>query len=213
MSECRKTGSPRKQLGAENSRTRAALIEAAATLIREEGCAAVTAQKVAGKAGLKHQVIYYYFNTLEDLILEVLRRGVKRSLAHVNEALASDQPVRALWESMSKLDGGSMHLEFRTLAIHNEAIRAEIVRYADETRQLQATALAKHFQDQGIDPPVSPLLLTVRLTGVARLLDNESRLGIKVGHREAEAMVETFLRQFEQRGKAVQDRKARSGVS
>jgi TetR/AcrR family transcriptional regulator len=57
----------------EDSKTR--LIEAAERLMREEGYAAVTSRRVASKAGLKPQLVHYYFRTMDDLFLAILEQG------------------------------------------------------------------------------------------------------------------------------------------
>ena len=63
-----------------------------------EGYAAVTARKVAGKAGLKVQLVYYYFQTMDDLILAVIRKNTAKRLERFAQALVSAEPLRALWE-------------------------------------------------------------------------------------------------------------------
>ena len=46
----------------------------------EEGYAAVTSRRVADAAGLKPQLVHYYFRTMEDLFLEVFRRRAEEGL-------------------------------------------------------------------------------------------------------------------------------------
>ena len=65
--------SPRR-IGAVDSKTRAQLLDAAELLLLEEGYAAVTSRRVAAKAGLKPQLVHYYFRTMDDLFVEVFRR-------------------------------------------------------------------------------------------------------------------------------------------
>ena len=47
----------------------------------EEGYAAVTSRRLANKAGLKPQLVHYYFRTMEELFLEVFRRRAEEGSA------------------------------------------------------------------------------------------------------------------------------------
>jgi AcrR family transcriptional regulator len=203
MAPRKRTQSTRKLLGAQNSETRAALVETVAQIMREEGYAAVTARKVADRLGMKHQVVFYYFDTIDDLLLEAFRSGGESGRTRLAAAAKSDQPLRALWEIMRDTQGNRWLNEFTALANHNEAIRAEIAHYAKESRELQADAIARHLHARGVEPRISPLFLTVLLTAIGRLLVREENLDIDVGHAEVEATVEAWLRQFEATGEAA----------
>src|SRR6478736_4441687 len=75
-------GSPRR-LGTEESKTRGQLLDAAEELMLDEGYAAVTSRRVAAKAGLKPQLVHYYFRSMDDLFLEVFRRRADANVARV----------------------------------------------------------------------------------------------------------------------------------
>ncbi|HSA39912.1 MAG TPA: TetR family transcriptional regulator, partial [Mycobacterium sp.] len=65
--------SPKNAAG--NARDR--LLEATARIIREEGYAAATSRRVAAEAGVKQALVYYYFPTMDDLFVEVLREKLR----------------------------------------------------------------------------------------------------------------------------------------
>ena len=46
----------------------------------EEGYAAVTSRRVAAQAGLKPQLVHYYFRTMDDLFLAAYRRRADQGL-------------------------------------------------------------------------------------------------------------------------------------
>lgn len=200
MAKVQATEASRKQLGAPESKTRSALIEAAKDLMRNEGYAAVTSRRIAQKAGQKHQVIFYYFATLDDLLLEVLRQGAEEGLGQIKRALHSKSPLNAIWTTMLDARGGKFIQEFMALANRNEAIRDELARYGAETRRLQTAALADYLKARGIEPAISPMLVTILMTALARLLANEARLGLNLGHDQAEALVRACMEQFERTG-------------
>ena len=69
-----------RRIGAPDAKNRGVLLDAAEQLLLEEGYAAVTSRRVAERAGLKPQLVHYYFRTMEDLFLEVFRRRAEEGL-------------------------------------------------------------------------------------------------------------------------------------
>jgi TetR/AcrR family transcriptional regulator len=202
MANAESTWASRK-LGAEGSATRAALIDAAQRLLLEEGYAAVTSRRVASAANLKPQLVHYYFRSMEDLLLEVLRRGAEQTKEQLTKILQSDKPVRALHEFVGDPRAVTFTTEFTALASRSEVIRAELQRFGEEFRQMQTEALQRHLAMRGIEPKIPPVLATVLLVSMANTLVREAALGMTMGHAEAEAFIEQALRQFEETGDAV----------
>lgn len=186
-----------RRLGTEDSRTRATLIDAAQQLMVEAGYAAVTSRRVAAKAGLKPQLVHYYFRTMDDLLLAMFRVGAERNLERQERALASATPLRSLWELSNDPAGTAVMMEFMALANHRSAIRAEIASYAEQFRLLQAEALSGLLEGYGIHLEAPPLGLLVLVTALSRVLVLEGSLGVTCGHAEAITMVEGFLDRYE----------------
>ena len=92
----------------------------------QEGYAAVTSRRVASIAGLKPQLVHYYFRTMDDLFLALFRRRAEQGLERQRQALASPQPLWALWDLSRDPRGTALTMEFVALANHRKAIRAEI---------------------------------------------------------------------------------------
>jgi AcrR family transcriptional regulator len=179
-----------RRIGAPDSKTRARLLDATEQLMLEEGYAAVSSRRVAGKAGLKPQLVHYYFRTMDDLFLEVLRRRAEQNLDRYGRALTSDRPLRALWELTTDSRGAAFTMEFAALANHRKAIRTEIARYAERFRRMQLDVVARVLDNSGISedrcPPVVALLA---MTGLSQVLALEQTLGITTGHDETIAFV------------------------
>ena len=187
-----------RRLGTENSKTRAQLLDAAERLLLDEGHAAVTSRRVAAKAGLKPQLVHYYFRTMDDLFLAVFRRRAEAGLERQAELLASDQPLWAMWDMALGTADTKLTAEFTALANHRKVIQAEIARFAEQFRAQQVDALAKHLAALGFDPERwSPDGLLVVLASIARFLVMEESIGITAGHDEAVALVERILGQLE----------------
>jgi AcrR family transcriptional regulator len=191
--------SPRR-IGAEDSKTRAQLLDAAEQLLLEEGYAAVTSRRVAARAGLKPQLVHYYFRAMDDLFLEVFRRRADENVARF-ERTGPDRTLRQLWDLNADPRGAAFMIEFVALANHRKAIRAEIAGYAERWRALQRDALASALAAGGITedelPPVAALLL---MTGLTQVLAIEQALGVTAGHDDAVAFVERAIARIEVSG-------------
>jgi AcrR family transcriptional regulator len=172
-----------RRIGAEDSKTRAQLLDAAEALLREEGYAAVTSRRVAARAGLKPQLVHYYFRTMDDLFLEVFRRSADANLAAFEQAIAADGSLRNLWKLNADARAAAFTIEFVALGNHRKEIRAEIARYAERFRAAQMEAVTAALAELGIPktelPPSVALLL---MTGVAQVLALEEALGVSAGH-------------------------------
>ncbi|MCU1367780.1 MAG: regulatory protein TetR [Ilumatobacteraceae bacterium] len=187
-----------RRLGTDDSKTRTALLDAALQLMLEDGYAGVTSRRVAAKAGLKPQLVHYYFRTMDDLFLAMFRRGADWNLERQTLALASDQPLRALWDFSSEPAGATLTIEFSALANHRPAIRSVVLDYAERFRQLQIAALSSVLSDYGIDVDAyEPAALVLILQSIARFMVIEDALGVTTGHEETLALVARLLHRFE----------------
>jgi AcrR family transcriptional regulator len=189
--------SPRR-IGAKDSKTRAQLLDAAERLLLEEGYAAVTSRRLAASAGLKPQLVHYYFRTMDDLFLEVFRRRADENMARFDRAIAEDGSLTNLWRLNADLRGAAFNVELVALGNHRKAVRAEIARYAERIRaaQLDAmrAALARHGISEHELPPVVALLLT---TGLSQVIALERALGVTTGHDVTIEFVERTIAQLE----------------
>jgi TetR/AcrR family transcriptional regulator len=183
-----------RRIGAADSKTRAQLVDAAEALLVEEGYAAVTSRRVASRAGLKPQLVHYYFRTMDDLYLEVFRRRAEQNFDRFTEAMAADGSLRALWELNADPRGVAFTLEFVALANHRKAIRAEIARYADRFRAVQLEAVAAALGAAGVDPDqLPPAVALLLMTGLSQVLAIEQSLGVSAGHDVTVAFVEQLV--------------------
>jgi AcrR family transcriptional regulator len=189
--------SPRR-IGAEDSKTREQLVDAAERLLLREGYAAVTSRRVAAEAGLKPALVHYYFRTMDDLFLAVFRRRAEENLRRLDRVLESPQPLRALWELSIELSGTAFTVEFTAVANHRKAIRAEIAEYAERFRAKQVEALSARLVDVGWDvDDMPPAAFVVLLTSISQVLAMEEGLGVVGGHDETLALVERSLQLLE----------------
>ena len=160
----------------------------------ESGYGALTARNVAEKVGLKHQLVYYYFHTMDDLMLTAFRRRAAQELARVQQALASDRPLQAFWDVQAEPSRAALTIEYMALANHNEAIRAETVEFGERLRLVGLSEIGArvHRSDVG-GAAIDPLALIIMLNSVGAILGMEGSLGISGGHEQTRALVGRML--------------------
>jgi AcrR family transcriptional regulator len=190
-----------RRIGAQTSKTRAALLDAVERIMLEEGYAAVTSRRVAAKAGLKPQLVYYYFRTMDDLFLAVFRRRAEQGLERQSYALSLAQPLWSLWDLSRDPRGTALTMEFIALANHRKAIRTEIASAAERFRAEQLEGLEAVLGRYGIGTEqCPPVVFTVLLSSISRFLVIERvTLGMSTGHEETVTFVEDYLTRLEGR--------------
>jgi AcrR family transcriptional regulator len=184
-------------MGAQNSASRDAMFDAVEAILRNEGYAALSARRVAEESGFNHQTVYYYFETMEDLILAAFRRRSERSLARLEAALASDEPLHGIWELYSDASNGRLSVEFNALAMRIEPLKAEVRRYLEQSRAMQEAALAPLLRLHGLPDAVAPTVPAMLIMFVTNFLDREDALGVTKGHAEMKAFFDWCLGRFE----------------
>ncbi|WP_102143583.1 TetR/AcrR family transcriptional regulator [Mycobacterium hubeiense] len=179
------------------SATRRALIQATAQIMLDEGYAAATSRRVAAKAGVRPALVHYYFPSMDDLYLAVLRAGAEVNLHRQRDALTEEAPLHALWR-LNSTQGAHLWMEFMALANHRKAIRSEIASYADRFRDLEESALAMALHAHQVDvDEFPPVVMSMIVASLARILLLERGLGITRGHAEAQEFIDRYLDRFD----------------
>ncbi len=187
-----------RRIGGPDAKNRGVLLDAAEQLMLQDGYAAVTSRRVAERAGLKPQLVHYYFRTMDDLFIEVFRRRAKEGLEALAEALQSEQPLWSLWEFGTDSATTQLTMEFMGLANHRKALRAEIAYYAEQFRSQQVEAMTAALKRYGYDAgDVPPVVWALFATSVSQVLVLERALGMSNGHAEMLSFCEEWLRRFE----------------
>ena len=185
---------PQRRLGTETAKNRILLIKTAERLLIDEGYAAVTARKVASAAGLKVPLVYYYFQTMDDLLLEVVRKNIVERKKRFVRALASPDPLKEIWNLNRNQTNTISATEMLTMANHREALRPEIVAAAKEFRALQIEAVDRLLEAKGIDREKYPAGAIVTIVAaLTRAMSQDNALGVSQGYDEAVKLVESGL--------------------
>lgn len=188
----------KRRMGPETAATREVLMDAVEAVMREDGYAALSARKVAARAGLKYQIVFYYFETMDDLLLAAYRRRTETVRARTEAALASARPLHAFWEAASDPFDAALSLEYMAMSNHNALVRAETIAFGEQIRRLVADRLAERLSQPTPDAGVfTPFAISMAISSIGGIFGFESALGISGGRQETRALVEWCLNRLE----------------
>ena len=189
----------KRRMGAEDSEVRAKLIKAAVEVLTTEGYTSFSARKVGAKAGLTPQLLYYYFQTMDDLLVAVIREFNQIRHARVRDALESPDPLRSIWELNIDHDLARLTAELTSIAARHEQARLEVVESANQLRKMQIEAVSKVLPEGKAREDQITATETVLIgVALARLLVTEDSLGFTAGHEEILKFVERMLARYHQ---------------
>lgn len=176
------------------------LLDATEELMLEDGYAAVSSRSVAAKVGINAPLVHYYFPTLDDLFVAVLRRRAEANVARMAAALDADEPLRAWWAVASDPRGSALFVELIAAANHREALRELVGEYAREVRAMQMTRLAELLPEYGLDPgELPPALVATGIQGLAFALVADQVAGHDTATDEAADGMARLLDRLEAR--------------
>jgi AcrR family transcriptional regulator len=183
-----------RRKGDESADTRTAILDATEKLMREDGYAAVSSRKVAERAGLKSLLVYYHFGTMDELFLALYHREEEKFFTAHAKAMASKNPIRALWQLSLDESNAAITQEFIALANHRKAIRAEIARSTQRFRCLQTAVFAQLLKDHAMsDADALAEILPFFIVATACTLVGEEAMGISTSHAAIRRYVERYL--------------------
>ncbi len=139
-----------RRIGTETSGTRKLLLQAAAELMREEGYAEVTSRKLAKRAGLKAQLVHYYFRTMGDLFAELFHQATQYHLKQLDEAAASDEPLVRMFEISCDPANAAMQMEFLALANHRKEMHVLIADFGKELNDRESAIIRAAVMPDGL---------------------------------------------------------------
>ena len=175
-----------RRVGALNSKTRARLLDCAEQIMLEDGYPSVTYRALAKKAGVTSGLVQYYFPTLDDLFIGMLRQRADRNLARFLDALRlhPDQPLRAVWDFNRDETTAILMTEFLSLANRRKNIRDEVARVTQQTRQAQLTVLEPNWPEYDIDPEITVDVGIFILQAIPKMILLENAIKVGAAHAQ-----------------------------
>lgn len=185
-----------KRMGRDGAPAREAFLEAAENLLQREGYASLSARRVAEEAGLTKQLLYYYFETMDELVGEMFNRTVQGFTDSLAAVFAAADPLHALWKLHSDTNA-RLFTEYMAMANRNTMLRAQIQKAHGRNTATQIAGLSALLRRRGIGPEIiTPETLLFLITSAARNFILEKELGLLGGADRLEAGLEGFFRRL-----------------
>lgn len=182
-----------RRMGPVGSDNWHAMLDGAEAILREEGHSALSSRRVAEQIGVKQRLVYYYFRTMDDLIVETFKRLAEREIARLRAAGECERPVRQIWDVCVHTTDARLVSEFMALAHRIDGLKREVVNFIGESRAIQVEALSRAMARSKTKSPISPAGISLLATSVALAMTREGELGITAGHADIVALVGSFL--------------------
>lgn len=187
-----------RRMGSLDSKKALAMLDAAEYILREEGYGALTSRRVADELGVKQRLVYYYFHTMDDLVLETFKRLAARDLERLKAGVSSDRPLHEIWHVFINTTDSRIVSEFMALANRHDELREEVIAFIETSRKIQVRALKKVLTMSGKDiSSVSPEAIAFIGSSVALALNRESAIGLTKGHAPVKKMISQFFEGIE----------------
>lgn len=186
-----------RRMGLPGSDTWHAMLDSAEDVLREEGHAELTSRRIAERLGVKQRLVYYYFRTMDDLIVDMFHRSSERDLQKLRDVGASNLPLRQLWEICYHSHDARLISEYMALANRIPKLRVEVNRFIEGSRAIQVQAVAAAIERQSLASALSAPALALMATSIGLSLNREEQLGVSAGHKETLAVLSQFLDVFE----------------
>ena len=186
-----------RRMGPVGSANWQAMLDAAEATLREEGYGALTSRRIAERVGVKQRLVYYYFQTMEEVIVETWRGCASRELDRLHDMASRPRPLRELWDLCIATHDSRLISEFMALSNRSEGLRAEVIAFIEEARAIQEEAIAAALARTPGACDIAPDGLALLASSLALSVTREAALGVDVGHGAVLALVEHFLAQVE----------------
>ena len=186
-----------RRMGPPGSENWHAMLDSGEDILREEGHAMLTSRRIAERVGVKQRLVYYYFRTMEDLIVAMFRRSSERDLKHLNDVIISPKPLHELWDLCFNTHDARLISEYMALANHIPDLRTEVIRFIEESRAIQVQAITAALQSRPSANAMPPAALALIATGIGLLLNREEQLGVESGHSEVKVILREVLNGLE----------------
>lgn len=160
---------------AKSVRTRMRIMDAAARVLSRRGYAGARLSDIAAEADVQPSAIYYYFESREDLVEAVLRRGTVEMRSHVSAVLETLPRTATAMERIDAAVEAHLRLSlqlsaYTTAAIRNigqvpERMRARQLAAESEYATLWRNLLAGAREAGAIDPSVDLRAMRMLILG------------------------------------------------
>lgn len=184
-------------MGPAGSENWHAMLDGAEYILREEGHARLTSRRIAECIGVKQRLVYYYFKSMDELIVDLFRRLSERELKRLRVASESQHALRQIWNTNVGSTDARLISEFMALANRLEDLKIEVIKFIQDSRAIAIAAIRAALARQTIPNALPAPALAIVAASVALSVSREAQLGINMGHEDIMTVVEGFIAALE----------------
>jgi len=157
------TSTRRRPKGDKRQRTRAALLDAAAAVIREKGYEGTTLAEVAERAGMTRGAIYGNFKNRDELFLAIVAQRWEPIVPRIRVGDSFHKQMRALAEAViaafpQRRKSAVGAASFQAYALKNEEMRKRLVAANTEIYRAMAAGVAQMNRTNELPMPAEQLV-------------------------------------------------------
>lgn len=187
------TNGPTRRMATPGSPNWHMMLDGAEKILQEEGYGRLTSRAVAERVGVKQRLVYYYFHTMEDLIVATFRRLSERELQRLEEVRHSDRPLHEIWDICVHYQDARMISEFIALANRIDELRVEVVDFIEKSRAVQVEVITALASRSKLLSAVSPRVAAFVAASIGLALGREAEIGVTTGHAETMEIIGEIL--------------------
>ena len=139
----------KRRMGPPGSPVWHSILDGAESILQDDGYAKLTSRNIASRVGIKQQLVYYYFQTMDDLVVTLFQRAAERDINKFSQAVASESPLRDIWEACSHMQDNKLVSEFTALSNRNAQLRKDVTSFIRKIRRMQLKAINDALQEVG----------------------------------------------------------------
>jgi len=148
------------------AQTRAALLDAAARVFRQDGFAGASVEAIAADAGFTRGAFYSNFSSKEELFAELLQERIYANYTQMAQQLLSGETNWTPRESGEQLAAVQEHpggrwmfrlwLELLAHSERSEEMRRLAAGFWSGNRALMTKLVERTYAQRGVEPPIAP---------------------------------------------------------
>lgn len=182
-----------RRMGPPDASVRYRLLDATERVLARDGYPAVTSRNVGREAGVDQKLVFYYFRTMEDLVVATFHRRSEDFLDRLRQAATAAVPLREIWARISDRSG-RLTIEFMAMAARNAALKEEVRAYSLAANAIIEEGLARQTWNHGIDQAaLPPAFLNFILASLARNLLVEEEMSLMHAPEETRSLIEEWI--------------------
>ena len=186
-----------RRMGPPDASVRFKLLDATERVLARDGYPAVTSRNVGQEAGVDQKLVFYYFRTMEELVVETFRRRSEEFLGRLEALIGAKDRLRQIW-TLSSDRNGRLMMEFMAMSNRNAALRGEVRQFSARASEIMEAGLARSLSAGKLDPAIfTPAFMSFLISSLARNLILEGELGLLSAQDEVRRSIEMCLMRLE----------------